>query len=141
MNRSNWFDGVFHTNCFYFWPDMPRSCAELYRVMKPGGKMIATMNLQRLKLIKEKGHMKYGNLDPIRYMSALEGIGFKDVRTEYIKDDSGFEYSAIYSQVGEKIPLTMKDTTDKSSSETSAESFANSGSTESDSEESQKIKL
>ncbi len=141
LNRSNWFDGVFHTNCFYFWSDMTRCCAELYRVLKPGGKMIATMNFQRLKTVKDQGHMKYGNMDPIRYMSALEGIGFKDVRIEYLKDDTEGEYSAIYSHVGEKVSLTMKETNDKGSTKTSKESSTDSGSTESDSMESQKIQL
>ncbi|EDO35399.1 predicted protein [Nematostella vectensis] len=33
---KNFFDGIFHTNCYYFWPDIPLAIRELNRVLKPG---------------------------------------------------------------------------------------------------------
>ena len=39
---DNFFDRVFHVNCFYFWPDLDQGISELRRVMKTDGLMVST---------------------------------------------------------------------------------------------------
>lgn len=34
--EDNTVDKVFHSNCYYFWPDLRKGSAEIHRVMKPG---------------------------------------------------------------------------------------------------------
>lgn len=29
-------DKVFHSNCYYFWPDLRKAALEIHRVVKPG---------------------------------------------------------------------------------------------------------
>ncbi|XP_060593988.1 uncharacterized methyltransferase YdaC-like [Ruditapes philippinarum] len=78
------FDSIFHTNCYYFWPDMDAAAKELYRVIKPDKLMVACLNHSRLKDLAEKGFMQCGNIDPDRYMSALEKNGFYDVNMKSV---------------------------------------------------------
>lgn len=33
---DNIVDKVFHSNCYYFWPDLKKGATEIHRVMKPG---------------------------------------------------------------------------------------------------------
>ena len=39
----------FHTNCYYFWPDLEQGIAELKRVMEPGALMITGVMYEKLK--------------------------------------------------------------------------------------------
>lgn len=34
--EDNIVDKVFHSNCYYFWPDLRKASAEIHRIMKPG---------------------------------------------------------------------------------------------------------
>lgn len=34
--EDNTVDKVFHSNCYYFWPELRKGAAEIHRVMKPG---------------------------------------------------------------------------------------------------------
>lgn len=34
--EDNTLDEVFHSNCYYFWPDLKKGAADIHRVMKPG---------------------------------------------------------------------------------------------------------
>lgn len=34
--EDNTVDKVFHSNCYFFWPDLRKGSAEIHRVMKPG---------------------------------------------------------------------------------------------------------
>ena len=103
--KKNFFDGIYHTNCYYFWWNMPAACAELHNILKPHGKMVTTLNIDRLKALKAKGGFHVGDNDPLRYMASLETVGFENVRIEYLTDssDNKFqEYQAIYAEAGDK---------------------------------------
>ncbi|XP_060593989.1 uncharacterized methyltransferase YdaC-like [Ruditapes philippinarum] len=78
------FDSIFHTNCYFFWPDMDAAAKELHRVIKPD-KLIVTCHKHSLtKQIAKHGFMQCGNIDPDRYMSALEKNGFYDVNMKSV---------------------------------------------------------
>lgn len=94
---------VYHCNCYYFWPNMRSVMREIYRVMRPGGLMITTLNLENLKKAEAKGILKYGHPDPVKYMACLEMYGFENVHMEYHKDaKTGAEYQVIFSEINEK---------------------------------------
>ena len=79
-------DKIFHCNCYYFWPSLLAGSTELYRVLKPGGLMITTLSLDTVKLLSKNCFVPSRNTDPVRYMGALECVGFKDVKIEYHTD-------------------------------------------------------
>ena len=78
--EANVFDSVFHCNCYFYWPDMDAAVKELYRVMKPGAKIVTTMNYEESLRGQRKGLMRYGNIDTARYMDSLKRNGFGNVR-------------------------------------------------------------
>ncbi|CAN0424912.1 unnamed protein product [Lampetra fluviatilis] len=76
-------DRVFHCNCYYFWPNLEEACAELFRVIKPGGLMVTTLNLASVKRTASYGALKYAcGWEPEPYLEALSHTGFVDVRME-----------------------------------------------------------
>ncbi|XP_074627576.1 putative methyltransferase YdaC [Acropora palmata] len=94
--QDNLFDSVFHTNCYYFWPDLEQGIAELKRVMKPGALMITGMIYAKLKGAADKGFMRYGpHWQPAKYMERLEEGGFMNVTMETVKKASGPSYEII----------------------------------------------
>ena len=99
---DNHFDRVFHTNCFYFWPNMDQACMEMYRVMKPNSVMVTCMNMKSVKEHSET-LLKGANTDPLNFMLCLERCGFQEVKVNYLKDEaSGMDYMAILAHVHEK---------------------------------------
>ena len=98
--NSDYFDRVFHVNCFYFWDNIHLACTEIYRVMKPNSLMISTLNPRSLHDALNKGFLQNAKPDPIRYMNVLEETGFQNVHAEYHDDG---EIQAIIAEVREKI--------------------------------------
>eukprot|EP00057_Strongylocentrotus_purpuratus_P002534 XP_003724708.1 PREDICTED: 24-methylenesterol C-methyltransferase 2-like [Strongylocentrotus purpuratus] len=84
--RDNSMDRIFHTNCYYFWPDVTAVTKELFRVLKPGGQMMTLLNLERVKASHDTGYLKYGNYDPDGYMDALRTVGFECDGMKSLKD-------------------------------------------------------
>ncbi|XP_033107885.1 uncharacterized methyltransferase YdaC-like isoform X2 [Anneissia japonica] len=72
-------DRIFHTNCYYFWPDMNAASKELYRVLKPGGMMVTVYILEKLVAADNRGFLSHGDWRPERYMQGLTEVGFLDV--------------------------------------------------------------
>ena len=91
------FDRVFHCNCFYFWADMDKAVSELKRVIRPDGKMVCIINIERLKELKKHNLMQCGNIEVDRYMSSLETHGFNNVHIEDVKNDRNIPLHAIYA--------------------------------------------
>ncbi|XP_015780073.1 PREDICTED: uncharacterized methyltransferase YdaC-like [Acropora digitifera] len=95
---DNFFDCVFHTNCYYFWPDLEKGIAELRRVIKPGGLMATGLVYDRLKDLSHNGFMKYGShWCPESYMDKLKEAGFTGVTMETFTKSSGFSYQVIFA--------------------------------------------
>ena len=91
-------DRIFHCNCYYFWPDVEQVCRELYRVLKPGGFMITTLNVPYLQTADDRGLMKYGKWRPEVYMDELERIGFVKVEMkDDFCEDKKVPYQIIYA--------------------------------------------
>ncbi|XP_025099621.1 uncharacterized protein LOC112567216 isoform X2 [Pomacea canaliculata] len=110
------FDRVFHCNSYYFWPSLPQSVSELYRVMKPGACMVAVLSLDNIRLAKSRGFLKHGDPDPLKYMFALEASGFEDVKFEYFMEGN-FKYQAIFAHVHEKPAYHFDEELEDSDSE------------------------
>ncbi|XP_028652342.1 uncharacterized methyltransferase YdaC-like isoform X2 [Erpetoichthys calabaricus] len=89
-------DRVFHCNCYYYWPDLKTCSAELHRVMKPDGLMVATMSMIWMKKVVSLGLLQGIKWQPEYYMDALQATGFRDVRMEEM-EDKGFKFNAIFA--------------------------------------------
>lgn len=57
--EDNTVDKVFHSNCYYFWPDLRKASAEIYRVMKPGMLFLCCSTLKPLVTIVIGLHRKH----------------------------------------------------------------------------------
>ncbi|KAI1885046.1 hypothetical protein AGOR_G00216150 [Albula goreensis] len=89
-------NGVYHSNCHMYWPDPTAAAAELLRVMKPGAKMVATVDLAFLRHGASQGFFQGVCVEPDPYMEALTKMGFKDVHMED-KEDEGKTFQAIFA--------------------------------------------
>ncbi|KAF7252967.1 hypothetical protein EG68_09063 [Paragonimus skrjabini miyazakii] len=81
---SSTIDACFHVNCFYFWHNLPYSLRQIWRVLRPNGRLVTTFRPQRLKRHVERGWLRYGRVDPVAYALALEACGFSQV--EWFRD-------------------------------------------------------
>ena len=95
------FDRVFHCNTYYFWHNMSMAYPELYRVMKPNSLMVTTLNIERLKTVKDVLKSLGAKWDPLEYMHKLEMAGFTDVNIQYLTDGDQ-EYQAIFARLTQK---------------------------------------
>ncbi|CAL8070495.1 unnamed protein product [Calicophoron daubneyi] len=77
-------DCCFHVDCFYYWPELTRSLKNLWRVLRPDGKLVTTFSAAQLRMFNKRGWLRYGRADPVAYALALESCGFD--RVEWIKD-------------------------------------------------------
>jgi SAM-dependent methyltransferase len=74
---ANSFDAVLSVNTVYFWPDPARCASELFRVLKPGGRL--ALGLRPGALIRTEGLEKHGfrPWDRFEELTALlAGAGF-----------------------------------------------------------------
>ena len=95
---DNFFDRVFHVNCYYFWPDLDQGISELRRVMKTDGLMVSTLVRDGLNYASQKGFFKYApHWSPEVYIAKLAGGGFRNVSIETQKTKSGFAFQVIYA--------------------------------------------
>ena len=85
--KDNMYGCVFHTNSYYFWPDLSKGVQEIHRVLKPEGKMVCTL---RYKFVK--GHKKFRpilfcakTVNSDVYMDVVRKNGFRDVYMENMK--------------------------------------------------------
>jgi SAM-dependent methyltransferase len=89
--EASTFDSIFHTNCYFYWPDMDAAAKELHRVIKPEKIMVTCHNHSLVKKIAQHGFLQGSNIDQDRYMSALEKNGFYDVNMKSVS----FENKAV----------------------------------------------
>lgn len=74
-------DRAFHTHSHIFWPDLEAGCSQLFRVLKPSGRMATVVELDKIVAARKFGNMlKYAINDNMeRYVDALEKSGFVNV--------------------------------------------------------------
>lgn len=81
--NSNLMSVIYHVNCFFYWnnPSLSsRGCSEMFRVLKPGGKLVCTFDNRKIK--RMVAH-RFPVLSPLNYMFLLEKFGFENVKVHY----------------------------------------------------------
>uniref|UniRef100_A0AC35UDE8 Methyltransf_25 domain-containing protein n=1 Tax=Rhabditophanes sp. KR3021 TaxID=114890 RepID=A0AC35UDE8_9BILA len=84
---NNFFEGIYHIDLFYYLSDalIPKIEREVWRILKPGGKLVCTLDLNRLKKWEEWGILKEKDYDVMRYLEYLEPCGLTNIKVEYQK--------------------------------------------------------
>jgi ubiquinone/menaquinone biosynthesis C-methylase UbiE len=85
------FDRVFTINTIYFWPDPEQGMAEIYRVLKPGGK--AAVSIRSREKMEQHSVTKYN----FRLFSGsdvadlMRQAGFRDVQIDHRDQDHWYD--------------------------------------------------
>ncbi|XP_077970064.1 sarcosine/dimethylglycine N-methyltransferase-like isoform X1 [Styela clava] len=96
--KESTIDRVFHTNCYYFWPEPLNVCREILRVMTPGGIMTTGIEPEKVKRAALSGVIEPCQIDPDFYIECLVEAGFEHVRME----------EASYQRNGHKVIFAQK---------------------------------
>ncbi|XP_064182660.1 uncharacterized methyltransferase YdaC-like [Anguilla rostrata] len=88
--------GVYHSNCHMYWPDKTAAATELLRVMKPGARMVTTVDMAVLRGGVRQGFFQGMSIEPEPYMEALNAVGFVDVH-KVDKQDGSRNFLAIFA--------------------------------------------
>ncbi|KAJ8388396.1 hypothetical protein AAFF_G00134220 [Aldrovandia affinis] len=89
-------DGVYHSNCHLYWPNKTAAAAELLRVMKPGARMVTTLDMALLRGGVQQGFFQGISVEPESYLEALVTVGFADVHMED-QWDGGENFQVIWA--------------------------------------------
>lgn len=79
---DSYFDSIFSVHTIYFWRDIKKGFAEIYRTLRPKGSLyLSFANIEYLKrLERTKGNFQLYHEDEI--IKCLRDIGFSDLRVE-----------------------------------------------------------
>ncbi|KRZ52677.1 Methionine--tRNA ligase, mitochondrial [Trichinella nativa] len=92
---NNSIDCIFHNDCFYYWPSVKNALLELKRVLKPGGRMLTSMSIERVKEWSSRGLLQPSYcIDPLDYILHLENTGFVDIKFEY-HSSAGVQFQTV----------------------------------------------
>lgn len=67
------FDSAFSINCIYFWEPLEAGLNELFRVIKPGGRLAIT--------VRDKQRAPYPDFQPDKLIPLFKRAGFSEVET------------------------------------------------------------
>lgn len=73
---DNQFDKVFSIQTLYFWPDLPRALAEIFRVLKPGAMLAVTLSTGKIDTTERTGLERYQLLLEERIIPCMKQLGF-----------------------------------------------------------------
>ncbi|MFL5625030.1 MAG: class I SAM-dependent methyltransferase [Ktedonobacteraceae bacterium] len=79
---DNQFDKVFSIQTLYFWPDLPRALAEIFRVLKPGGMLVVTLSTGKIDTAEATGLEHYQQILEEQMIPGMKQLG---VTLAYIK--------------------------------------------------------
>lgn len=85
--RDGWVDALCTTNTIYFWADLPAALAELYRVLRPGGR-VAFGYSGRAKMNEYDEITRHGfkTYEPADLEGPLSDAGFQTVTTRALSE-------------------------------------------------------
>ncbi len=87
------FDKAMSIHTLYFWPDPEHALAEIYRVLRPGGRMALTLSPGKVGEAEDAGYQTMVNE---RIIPAMEHIGFSTARVEQGPDSRQFRTVAVF---------------------------------------------
>ena len=73
---DNRFDKIFSIQTFYFWSDPPRSLAEIFRVLKPGGMLVITLSTGTIDTTESTGLERYQQILEEQIIPGMKQCGF-----------------------------------------------------------------
>ena len=76
------FDGITTTNTLYFWPDPEANIRELYRVLKPGGKLVIAYREKNCLDQLELTNFGFTKYETKNVESLVRSAGFTDISTK-----------------------------------------------------------
>ncbi|CAH8594680.1 unnamed protein product [Dicrocoelium dendriticum] len=113
---ANTVDACFHVNSFYFWESLPKGLHQIWRVLRPDGRLVTTFCPFWIKRFNELGLFRYARADPIAYALALEACGFD--RIEWLKGQVWPGYDVPYDAIIAHKPVTSLLTSPTTSQDT-----------------------
>jgi len=87
------FDKALSIHTLYFWPDPERALAEIYRVLRPGGRVALTLSPGTVGEEEDAG---YRITVDERIIPAMEHVGFSTARVEPGPDSRQFRTVAVF---------------------------------------------
>ena len=73
---DNQFDTIFSIQSIYFWPDLPRTLAEIFRVLKPGATLVITLSTGQIDTTEATGLEHYELLLEEQILPTMKQLGF-----------------------------------------------------------------
>ncbi len=76
------FDKVLSIHTFYFWPDVLRGTAEIFRVLKPGGRSVVTLSNGKVGTDEQTGLERYQGVLEQQILPYMQQLGFTSISIE-----------------------------------------------------------
>lgn len=92
---DNEFDNVFSIQTLYFWSDMTRILAEIFRVLKPGGLLVVTLSTGTLHTAEGAGLERYQQIVEDQMIPGMKQLGFAEAYIEQGPASRQFKTTAV----------------------------------------------
>ncbi len=89
------FDEVFSIHTLYFWEDFPRAIAELYRVLKPHGRLVLTFTPGKVGAVGQTRLGQFAARVDREILPAMKQIGFTEAMVTQGPVSRQFEIAAV----------------------------------------------
>ena len=89
------FDKVFSIQTIYFWPDPPNALAEIFRVLKRGGRLVITLSTGTIDTVEVTGLEQYQLLLEEQIIPAMKHLGFTVASIEQGPASRQFKTTAV----------------------------------------------
>ncbi len=76
------FDKVLSIHTFYFWPDVLRGTAEIFRVLRPNGRSVVTLSTGKVGTDKQTGLEHYQTVLEQQILPYMQQLGFASASIE-----------------------------------------------------------